>query len=395
MGRIAVGVLLAMGLCAPSSAQMAGTTRADGPAEWGRARLVERLRVGSIDGDPNYTFGDVGGVLEIADGDVWIGDEQLGAVRRYDRNGIFLDQLGRRGDGPGEFRYPHRMRQLPDGSIAVWDNGQVRVSRFDPAGGYLSSFSPPTYMIGGAFQVFERAPGGNLYLIAGSARSDPGSPHRTYWLELTSTGEIRDSIPRMPANRVGIEDGITGMTTISPLGYRVTGRTDEFAIELQGPEGTLRIERTIEDVPYQRAERAEKQRREDVFAEVNGVSPRRIPRNKPVFKYLWVDSDGRIWVQLYVAGIREAESDASRASRVRVCEQFGVSDADCDARAREWYEPAVFDVIDPSGRYLGRLTLSNPETRLVGSRGDTLWVVEKGEYGEEYVVAYRIEKEGR
>ena len=55
-------------------------------------------------------------------------------LRRFDREGRFIDKAGRGGEGPGEFVFPHRLWVLEGPSIVVWDPGLRRLSFFDGEG---------------------------------------------------------------------------------------------------------------------------------------------------------------------------------------------------------------------------------------------------------------------
>lgn len=61
-----------------------------------------------------------------------------------------------------------------------------------------------------------------------------------------------------------------------------------------------------------------------------------------------------------------------------------------DGVRREWRRPRVYDVIHPSGCYLGRVQFPNRDTTIEEARGNLVWVVEKGSFDEPYVVRYRI-----
>lgn len=385
-------------LCAGQGigAQDTVVVHADGRPAWGASpRLVEEVRIGTLEGDPDYALGDVGGIAVMPDGKIWVGDRHLSAIRRFDRDGGYVDQIGRKGEGPGEFAYPFGMRVLPDGSVVVWDDGQVRVSRFDTSGAFLDSFAPPTFMIHGPFEELEIDPEGNLYLVSSNFATDPRGPRATFWLKMRPDGELLDSVPLTPSEQEGTVDPIRTSTVLSPLGYVVTARNDAYALDLHArPESVVRIERDARAVAYRRAERAEKQRLEEAFSERNGRPERRIPRHKPPFSTFEVDSQGRIWVEVYGPGHVEPETDGERASRERSCAFFGASAQECDAGVREWRQALAYDVIEPGGRYLGRLTFPNRQSDVVFARGDQVWVVEKGALDEAYVVRYRIEPGG-
>lgn len=61
------------------------------------------VRIGEIDGDIEYIFGDVTGAVRLADRSVVVADEQSNNVRRFDANGQHMWSSGREGEGPGEY----------------------------------------------------------------------------------------------------------------------------------------------------------------------------------------------------------------------------------------------------------------------------------------------------
>jgi len=67
-------------------------------------------------------------------------------LRFFDAQGRFLFSAGSRGEGPGEFRNPTRLRRTPGDSLQVWDAILGRLSFFDLQGAFLGStaFSPST-----------------------------------------------------------------------------------------------------------------------------------------------------------------------------------------------------------------------------------------------------------
>lgn len=107
-----------------------------------------------------------------------------------------------------------------------------------------------------------------------------------------------------------------------------------------------------------------------------GSSFGQIPRRKPFFHTLATDDDGRLWVGLY-----------RTAARYPRAEQL--TDNGTGRPPLTWLEPNTWDVFERSGRYLGRLDLP-ASGRLIAARGTTVWVIEEGEFGEQYVVRYGI-----
>ena len=188
-----------------AAAQERTVVIADSPPVWGPSpRVVEEVRIGTLMGEAEYAFGRVGGLAVTGDGTIWVSDIQLGAVRRYTADGVYIDQVGRKGEGPGEFEAPVNMRVLPDASVIVWDYGLMRVTRFEPSGAYVDSFTPPTHMIRGPYEELEVTREGDLFLVGSNfpeRAPDGESRLRSFWIRMRPDGEVLDSVELLPGGR--------------------------------------------------------------------------------------------------------------------------------------------------------------------------------------------------
>ncbi len=116
-------------------AQIAQAQRSTSVERW---TLVPDVRIGSLDA-PGYTLTEVNDLTVGKDGTIYVVQEMEGLVRVFEPNGKFLRQIGRQGNGPGEFQRPRRLGWSGD-SLWVVDWAASRVSFFDNTGGYLDSF---------------------------------------------------------------------------------------------------------------------------------------------------------------------------------------------------------------------------------------------------------------
>jgi hypothetical protein len=62
------------------------------------------IRIGSESNDSKYQIASLAGARQLASGSLAIADAQRYAIRIYDHAGTFVRDVGRRGEGPGEFR---------------------------------------------------------------------------------------------------------------------------------------------------------------------------------------------------------------------------------------------------------------------------------------------------
>jgi hypothetical protein len=179
----------------------------------------------------------------------------------------------------------------------------------------------------------------------------------------------------------------TEVWTFSPFGYVVAGIATEYAIYLLRPEGVLRIERALEPVAVDPAEKANAQdlaidnmRNDDPGWEWTGPA---IPDTKPHFLDLLVTQEGRIWVRVSQPGVpipdeELVEPEPGPHGRKRA--------------VRKWREPVAFDLFEPDGRYVGRVRAPmgvsmhpNPVIR-----GDTVWAVVRDELDVQRVARFRV-----
>ncbi|HSR41343.1 MAG TPA: 6-bladed beta-propeller, partial [Longimicrobiales bacterium] len=114
--------------------------RADDPPVWARVDLVEEVRIGLLQGDDRYLFGEVRNVVSTPDGSTWVVDAQGPRVRIYDPAGRYVRDVSRPGEGPGEIASVMGIDVTPDGRVAVWDLRNGRVSLYRQDGEYDRMF---------------------------------------------------------------------------------------------------------------------------------------------------------------------------------------------------------------------------------------------------------------
>jgi hypothetical protein len=376
----------------------------------GPVDLVEELRIGALEGEDHEMFGSVSALAVGADGDIYVLDRQVPALRRYAADGTFLLTMGRKGGGPGEYASPDGgLAVLRDGRVVVRDPGNARFTVYLPDGTYDAS-----WLGRGGFNTSRALyvdTAGDVYSMtirdaAAGEKVTPGSLWINRLVRLRPDGSPADTIdvpvyrydaPTIMAQRTAPGGGIsTSMNNVpfsanffwafSPHGYFVTGIGDRYAVDLHRSGGVLRIGRDAQPVPVSPGEKAEAEERAtrnmrsmDPDWKWNGPP---IPDRKPVFNGLFVAQDARIWVRLSVPAetieVPPDEVAAARAANRPVPSRFR--------------EPVVFDVFEPDGRHVGQVRAPrgfslDPQPV---ARGDHVWAVFRDELDVPYVVRYRI-----
>jgi hypothetical protein len=95
---------------------------------------VERRAGGAV-------LGSIRGMVQGPDSTLYVLERDWSKIVAFRPDGSLKSVLlGGAGEGPGEFRLPIDIALTPDGRLAVLDYELQRVSLFDPAEGYISSF---------------------------------------------------------------------------------------------------------------------------------------------------------------------------------------------------------------------------------------------------------------
>lgn len=371
----------------------------DGSVWGGERTLVEEIRIGTLEGPAETTFGRVANVGVDASGRIHVVDAQARTVRVFDPAGTYLHSVGHEGEGPGELQQPSGIAFHPDGRLLVRDFGNTRINVYSADGEPLDTWRLPGGFSHGYPLHIDTA--GHTYTAIIAEPLEPIG-WRMGLLHFDPNGQIVDTVripewdyepPVLTAVRRsdGRESGWsrsnvpftpTESWTLSPFGYFVGGVSTRYVVDLFRRDApVLRIERLTPPVPVLPDEREDRERimvnnmrRTESGWRWDGPG---IPEHKPPFHSLQIDDDGRIWVALYQPG--RLRDDAADIPDV---EESGF------ARSR-WIEPLVYDLFEPDGRFLGTLPMPD-RFRPHFARGDLVWGVIRDELDVEYVVRYRL-----
>ncbi|MFW6083942.1 MAG: hypothetical protein ACODAA_01900 [Gemmatimonadota bacterium] len=326
------------------------------------ARLVSEVSIGVLDGAPEYQFGDIRALAVAPDGRMYVLDGHGPVVRMYAPDGSYLQDVGREGEGPGEYKRPDSgLAFLPDGRLALRDPGNGRISVYEADGAYADSWpiagsmntsspmvatrtgvvlTPVIKNLGAGVDEWER----------GMARYHPDGTIDTVdvpdlgFEEPMISGESENSM-----SRSNVPFSPNQQTAYSPLGYFVAGISDDYSFMLlRADEPVVDISMDHEPVPV-KAEEAEIERAritknfEDNFPGWTWNGPP-IPDVKPAYGDLLVSEEGRIWVRVSVPSERHMTEEERRAEEERT-----------ERPVNPYRPPVVFDVFEPTGEYLGRV----------------------------------------
>lgn len=102
--------------------------------------MVEEVTIGVDEGEEPYML--VGPVDVKADGEgrIFIMDWRDVGLRMYDKDGVYIHTIGRKGQGPGEFDSPTFFDLSNDGRIFFMDGRNQRITIMDLEGNHIKDF---------------------------------------------------------------------------------------------------------------------------------------------------------------------------------------------------------------------------------------------------------------
>jgi hypothetical protein len=382
--RALLWLLSVAGVTTTGHAQNRDTLRvsADTPSEPRALRLTEVLTIGQLDGPPEYAFGRLGRMTFGPDYGFYVYDRNDGQIRRYDPRGRFLNTVGRRGSGPGEYNNPAALGISPDSLLTVFDPSNLRVSYFAPNGSLRRALSMPRASWSGNGFITDNA--GRLYLLAsvpGGPSEGRGSRHQ---LLRYQASRLLDSMPVPPLTWGGFimltADGVRSPfrteemhSPYSPGGV-ILARSGQyrFVVDTGGPTVML-VTRNARPFRVQREELSEWRAYARYLGARSGMTSD-VPDTKQLIRSLTSDNLGRIWVEVYV----DAEKRTNLSPRPA-------------ARGPEitWRERTTSDLFSPAGVYLGRVTLPQ-DSQLAAVRDDHVLLLRQGPDDESLISVMRM-----
>lgn len=360
-------------------------------------RLVSEFVLGEVEGDGAEVFAAISGIEVDPDGRIYVLDRQANELRIFGPEGSHIRSVGRSGAGPGEYANANGLTWVSPDTLLIVDQRGNRYTLLTRDGSYVRSVPRQLGFFGWVFSGGYQD--GRIYEISSVGQGE-------VWHPVLLGTLIQRSGPSAVAARgtaVNADEPVfvaTGDTTMLPepnaplyesfsvntdrggmvmgvpftarpvyyldgLGSIWHGHGSEFRIYRSTFEGDTLSEIVLEGVPspVTPVEVAEWEASSGVerFRAMGGkLDLGRIPKAKPYFDDIFTDSDGNVWLAVPAA---PAET--------------------------------VFDVLDPDGRYLGRLEIDGvtrePFLHAV-ARGGRLYMVGKDELDVQRVYVYRVEK---
>ncbi|WP_176719404.1 6-bladed beta-propeller [Rhodohalobacter halophilus] len=299
---------------------------------------LENLNVIEADADPIHSIsltpaasygdtedviiGQMGQFSVDQSGRIYIADFSQNVIHAYESDGSYLRQIGREGDGPGEFRRVSAIRP-GERHLHVLDTGSMRISRFTlDSHNFVDNLSVPfEFQSEGGFVSFPgnfHLVGDSYYLIhfgtgysAAMDDSDVEPKDRGRLLN-RSAGEFEEGfVYEFPISEAIVHREGTSMSVMSPEYKRRSITVVNNSRLAHGWSEELLFKFYDMDGAYQRAvwqpnENISLNRNEILQEYSDRDEPWRgmvrndnMPERWPAYRHLVLDDENRIWAALY------------------------------------------------------------------------------------------------
>lgn len=327
--------------CRPSAQDSSQQAPFGRLAAWS-ADSVPLASIGVAMGDPAQEFAFIWDVVALADGTIVVADDGASKLRAFGASGAPMYEVGRRGEGPGEFLHLNGLVAVGD-TVVVYDGGNNRLTWFGPGGallgtarvraGYRVRLPLPGALEGRALLVVEDRYPSRLGLFRFTARlalvgmdgmdtvllSLPGSEK---WVARSGNGMIGYGAERWHRRAAAVAwgSGFFAASTDSPVVRR-------YAVD-GSSMGEIRWAQEV--VPFDgsavSAVLAEFARERPNLVDVtrDRLNAETLPASLPAFDALRLDSEGNLWVRPFaVVNVGRTEwlvfdSDGVPVARARI-----------------------------------------------------------------------------
>jgi hypothetical protein len=298
--RLGLTALAFLAACAPERPDREGD-----PPRWD---LVEELTIGAGSAGAPIS-GSITAIAVDSTGQMYLFDGQVQQLHVYAADGTYERSIGRRGDGPGEFRGATDVAIRPSGEILVVDSRNQRYSLFRPSGALIGDHSR---------RLRGSLPGAGAFLADGRyldwSLSFPGETEEVVGgarvvcrpVLLDRDFNISDSLAAFEYRREMAANGTIPMPffanrlLVAPLPdsgilFAESRRYHIFERTAAG-DTALIVSAPVDGVPVREEDRAQIRDQLAGRPELRSAYLPALPERRPVIRRLFSDGAGRVFV---------------------------------------------------------------------------------------------------
>jgi len=308
--------------------------------------LEEELSIGEVGGREEYMFSETGTIAVDDEERIYVSDRKETHIKVFDKDGVYLMTIGRKGQGPGEFERISGMQITHKKELLVFDFNMRRLSFFTVDGKLIETLSISE------LRPFELNVNSKRNYIIKSVAIDlltnqSISELKIYDANLSLLQTVAAPGPSDIFNpfdpffiwKLAKDDNI------------VYGYNETYELRILDSGGKL-IKKIVKEYDPVKITKEEKQEAEKKYSPPNKID---YPPFRPAYRYFTLDDEGRIFVETF-----EKTEDGNG-----------------------YYH----DIFDSEGRYIAKIPLRFAPRILKKKK---LYAIEEDEDGYQYVKRYKV-----
>lgn len=332
-------------------------------------------------------------------GRFWVFDRPSATIFLFGADGKLIRRIGRRGFGPGEMQRSNGGAALLGDRYAMWDPVTARINWFSSEGAFERSSTLPRGWQ--AFRSVSTDKSGALFVALPLSKEPARLFSSRGLVRVRTDGVLADSLAppdlRVPdpyyyvagTSRNGLPEATYASSFAVGTGW--VWHADGFFASIDQLRGRIVfsrrsgkpivIERALPPVRLVAGERRDEEasitwgmRRADPAWKWTGPP---VPETKPALGGLFAARDGRMWIQVALAGeqIPEAELPGRQPNGPPI---------------RRFRSPVAWEVFAADGSFLARVALP-PDVTFMEADGNTVWALGRDEDDLPALRRYRVE----
>jgi hypothetical protein len=252
--------------------------------------LIEDLIIGTNEKNTDYYFEVISDIKADESGNIYVVDSSANSIKVFNREGKYLKDIGRQGQGPGEFMAPMGMSILKD-KITVYSMG--RLSFFTLGGDFIQHNN----VMFGRLICFDSE--GNIIT---KVPGPPGNVFKEFLRKFNPEGklllEVAEIImpPSPPPNKKRKAFSENVLFTVRSDDSIVWTNRSQYEVNVVGKDGRAFLEIKKEYNPVKLTEKHKQSFLAYYRAKEDQYS---FPQNLPPIRYICADDKNRIFVCTY------------------------------------------------------------------------------------------------
>ena len=319
--------------------------------------LTEDLRIGIESGDENYMFSSINSVQVDKDEDIIVFDRKEVCIKIFNKNGMYLRKIGKKGQGPKEIQSASRIHLAGGKYITIMDRGNNRFSYYSKDGECIKEIRTGKYR---PFKALADSRGniyGYVLILGDKVTVDLIKFDQDFKPIMTITSMEMPKTPPPPDLMELLPFQVIEKDSL------IWARTYKYELNILNRDGKL-VKRILKDynpikITKENLVREYKRRYPDRTLPTQVIKiPAHWPKHYPIFYYFLCDDEGRIYVRTY---------------------------------ERDKHDNIYYDVFDSQGRYFAKFSHPDNEMITVIKNKKAYCIIKANEQGIPLIKRYTME----